>query len=54
LEDIQKLVTVYEVFANFIYGLTNHEQTWNDYYNHPTPEMIDIPLKVQYKLDSLQ
>ncbi|OHS98802.1 Dynein heavy chain family protein [Tritrichomonas foetus] len=53
-QDIQKLITVNDVFAKLVDDLTENEEVWNKYYSDPTPEMIDLPMGYQEKLDSLQ
>ena len=53
-QDIQKLITINEVFSHLVDDLTDNEEVWKLYYNDPSPELIDIPMGYQSKLDYLQ
>jgi dynein heavy chain len=53
-QDIQKLITVNEIFARVVDDLTENEEVWHSYYSDQSPELVDIPMGYQAKLDSLQ
>ena len=54
-QDIQKIVTVNEVFANLVDDLRDNEEVWKVYYNDPKPEEPGkLPMGYDEKLDPLQ
>jgi len=53
-QDIQKLITINDSLSRMVDDLTENEDVWKMYYSDPSPELIDIPMGYQARLDTLQ
>jgi hypothetical protein len=52
-QDLLKLSSLHEVFGNLSDHVIDNEEEWKKCYNDPTPEVAEIPLGYQEKLDPL-
>jgi dynein heavy chain len=53
-QDIQKLKTLDELFAHIVEDISENEDIWSTFYNDTAPEVAEIPLGYESKLDSLR